>query len=57
MLDYILLGLISGLFVFCLLFLISFVSLSLITGIVRFSSLVLDEFGLSRHTAVQEQTA
>ena len=57
MMDYMLFGLISGLLVFCILFLISFISLSLIAGLVRVLAFILSELGISRHAAPHGQTA
>lgn len=57
MMDYMIFGLISGLFVFCTLFLISFISLSLIAGLVRLFAFFLGELGLIKHAAPHGQTA
>lgn len=56
MLDYILFGLVSGLIVFFSLFLVSFITLGLITGFIRLIAFVLRELGLES-PAYQEQTA
>ena len=57
MIDYMLIGLVSGLMVFFSLFLVSFVILGLITGFIRLMSFVFSGFGFGSPATYQEQTA
>lgn len=57
MIDYMLFGLFSGLMVFCSLFLISFITLGLITGFMRLASLIVNGVGFDRSATYEQQTA
>ena len=57
MIDYILVGLISGVIVFFLLFLVSFVTLALIAGFIRLITALFCGIGFSRSVICQEQSA
>lgn len=57
MIDYMLFGLFSGLMVFFSLFLISFITLGLITGFMRLASLIVNGVGFDRSATYEQQTA
>jgi hypothetical protein len=57
MIDYMLFGLFSGLMVFFSLFLISFVTLALITGFMRLASLIVNGVGFDQSATYEQQTA
>ncbi|WP_419659498.1 hypothetical protein [Desulfosarcina variabilis] len=57
MLDYMLFGLVSGLMVFFSLFLVSFVTLGLITGFMRLASVIVNGVGFDQSATYEQQTA
>lgn len=57
MLDYMLVGLISGLMVFFALFLVSFLTLGLITGVVKFFGFIFNGLRFEKPSTYREQTA
>lgn len=57
MLDYMLVGLVSGLIVFFTLFCFSFVTLGLITGAMRLFAFLLNGLRFEKSSNYQEQTA
>ena len=57
MIEYIFVGLISGMIVFFLFFLVSFVTLALIAGFVRLITALFCGIGFDRSITCQEQSA
>ena len=57
MIDFILAGLSAGLFAFFTLFVVSFVTLGVITGVIHLVAVVYRSLFIDKSSAYQEQTA